>query len=194
MHYMGIEGGEEPETFRVLSDPGHSLATELFWGFSPVSPHKFPYTVPSPVCSHSKTQWGARNPGLRQPAAPAKPIPALHHCLCPQPHTPVHPLAPPALPSRSLGNAPIHTTATAPTSITIITPLQWPLQPLALEHHPATLQPAGLQQHATRGSRGVEMRCGAMQKGSGGNHCRHFGVERVCSPSWVARAPYNFVV
>ena len=135
---MGIWRGEEPETFRVLSDPRHSLATQLFWGFSPVSPHKSPYTVPSPVHSHPQIQWQARSPGLGQLEAPAKQILALCCCLCPQLHTLVHPLTLPALPSCSLCNVPTHTAAATPTPIAITMLsllLLWPLTP---GHHPAT--------------------------------------------------------
>ena len=138
LHYVGIWGGKEPETFRVLSDPGCSLAIQLFRGFSTISPHQFPHTVPLLVRSYLQIPWQARIPGLRQPEAPAKQIPVPHRLLCPQLCTPVHPLALPTLPLCSLGHVPIHTATAAPTSIAITTPLPLPPQPLAPVHHPPT--------------------------------------------------------
>jgi len=138
LHYMGIWGGEEPETFTVLSGPGHSLAIQLCWGFSPVSPHQFPHTVPSPVCPYPQILWQARTIGLRQPEAQAKQIRALRCRLCPQPHAPMHPLAPPTFPLCSLSNVPIHTAVPAPTFIAITMSSTSPPPPLAPGHHPAT--------------------------------------------------------
>jgi len=138
LHYMGIWGGEEPEMSTVLSGPGHSLAIQLCWGFSPVSPHQFPHTVPSPICPHPQILWQARTIGLRQPEAQAKQIRALRRHLCPQLRAPMHPLAPPTFPSCSLGNAPIHTATPAPTFIAIaMSSTSLPL-PLAPGHHLAT--------------------------------------------------------
>jgi len=124
--------------FRVLSDPGHSLAIQLFWGFSPISPYQFPHTVPSPIHPYPQIPWWARTSSLRQPEAPAKQIPVPCCLLCPQPCTPVHPLIPPVLPLHSLGHVPIHTAMAAPTSVTIAMPLPFPLQLLAPIYHPAT--------------------------------------------------------
>ena len=135
---MGIWGGEEPETFTVLSGPGHSLAIQLCWGFSPVSPHQFPHTVPLPVHPYPQILWQARTTGLRQSESQAKKIRALHHRLCPQPCAPMHPLTPPMFPSRSLSNAPIYTAAPAPTFIPIAMSSMLPLPPLAPGHHLAT--------------------------------------------------------
>ena len=135
---MGIWGGEEPETFTVLSGPRHSLAIQLCWGFSPVSPHQFPHTVPSPVHPYPQILWQARTTGLRQSEAQAKKIWALRHRLCPQLRAPMHPFAPPMFPSRSLGNAPIYTAAPAPTFIPIAMSSMSPPLPLAPGHHPAT--------------------------------------------------------
>jgi len=118
--------------------PGVTGNLTLFWGFSPVSPPKFPYTVPSPIRSYPQIPWQSRTLGLRQPEAPVKQILALCCHLCPQPCTPVHPPAPPTLPSCSLGHGPIHTTMATPTSVAITTPLPLPLQPLSPEHYRAT--------------------------------------------------------
>jgi len=138
LHYMGIWGGVEPDMSTVLSGPGHSLAIQLCWGFSPVSPHQFPHTVPLPVRPYPQILWQARTIGLRQPEAQAKQIRALRCRLCPQPHTPMHPLAPPMFPLCSLSNAPIHTAAPAPTFIAIsMSSTSLPL-PLPLGHHLAT--------------------------------------------------------
>jgi len=138
LHYMGTWGGEELETFIVLSGPRHSLAIQLCWGFSPVSPHQFPHTVPLPVLPYPQILWQARTIGLRQPEAQAKQIWALRRRLCPQPRAPMHPLAPPTFPLCSLGNVPIHTAAPAPTFIAIAMSSMSLLPPLAPGHHLAT--------------------------------------------------------
>ena len=122
-------------------------------------------------------------------------IPGVRRRLRPQPRVPSHALAPPTFPSRFLGHAPFHFALVAPTSFAITTPsLLLPQRPLSPEHHPATNPARGPQRRATGGPRSAGRSRGAMGKDSEGDRRRYFGVERVCSPSWAARAPYNFVV
>ena len=77
----------------------HKLSGFLTSLPSPVPPYS-PLTCPL----LSKNSMADYKSGLREPEAPAMQIQALHCCLCSQPHTPLHPLAPPAFPPRSLGH------------------------------------------------------------------------------------------
>ena len=114
--------------------------------------------------------------------------------LWPQPRAPSHALAPRALLLRSPGYALCHTAAAAPTTSSIFVSSSPSPPPLSPEHHPATHPAAGSQRPTAGSPRGAGRRRGAMGEGSGGDRRRHFGMERVCSPSWAARAPYNVVV
>jgi len=169
--------------------PGVTGNLTLFWGFSLVSPPKFPHTVPSPVHSYPQIPWQARTLGLRQPEAPAKQIPVPHCHLCPQPCTPVHPPALPALPLCSLGHGPIHTATATPTSVTITIPLLLLPQPLSPEHHWAT-HPAhrATATHRQRfQGRGNMLWCHA--EGFGQCPVLPQGAEGVCSPLLGSKGP-----
>ena len=169
--------------------PGVTGNLTLFRGFSPVSPPKFPHTVPSPVRSYPQIPWQARTLGLRQPEAPAKQIPAPRCRLCPQPHTPVHPPAPPTLPSRSLGHGPIHTAVATPTSVAVTTPLPLPPQLLSPEHYRAT--------HPARGAAATHRRRFQGRGNTSRRHAEGFGrcpvlprgAEGVCSPLLGSKGP-----
>ena len=114
--------------------------------------------------------------------------------LCPQLCTPSHALAPPTLALHTLGHMQIHIASIAPTSFATAMPSTLPPALLLPEHHPATIQPVGPQRCATGGPGAAGRRCSTMGKGFVCDHRRYFEVERVCLPSWAARAPHNFVL
>ena len=126
--------------------------------------------------------------GLRQPEALAKQIRALRCRLRPQrvPHRApsFRPHSPRAASAIGLFTSP---RPPPPITVSITTPSPLPPQPLALRHHPATIQPAGPQQCAAGGSRDAGTHRGTTQKGSGDvRHCSE-GRKGCVHPSWAAR-------
>jgi len=172
--------------FRILSGPGHPLAVQLSWSFSPVSPYQFPHTVPSPVHPYPQILHQARTLGLRQPEAPVKKTRALrcHLALSRTPH------CTPSLRPHSLR---------APSAISPFI-LPWlPLPSLPSPYHRChcrghwhrnttwqPTRPVGPQQRAAGGFRGAGMRRDAMQKGSGGAQHRSEGPLQLCSFFYTA--------
>jgi hypothetical protein len=130
--------------------------------------------------------WFHTNYPLLPPLGPlkvSKQIPGVRCHLRPQLRAPSHVLALSTLALHSLGHMQIHIATTAPTSLATAMPSPLLLQPLSPEHHPATIQPTGLQRCATGGPGTAERHRGTMGKGLvGDRHC-HFEVERVYSPS-----------
>ena len=182
---MGIGGGKSQKHLGCCQTPViHKLSGFLTSLPSPIPPYS-PFTC----LLLSKNSMADYKSGLREPEAPAMQIQVLHCCLCPQPRTPLHPLAPPAFPLCSLSHGPIHIAVAAPTTIAITMPLLSLPQPLALRHHPATYPAhAATTMHRQRfqGCRNM-LQCHA--EGFGWCLALWRGVERVCSPLLGSKAP-----
>jgi len=107
---------------------------------------------------------------------------------------PLHTLALPAFPLRSLGHGPIHIAVAAPTTIAITTPSPSPLQLLALRYHPATYPACAAATMCHQRFQGCRNTSQHHTEGFGQCPALWRGAERVCSPLLGSKAPSSSVV